>query len=290
MNNQPLTPEKVTMLTTPRKGHSGRDIGIYAILILLVVGEVHLLRRINEIRGYVNQRDSQVQTHLQTGFEQKLATVNAKQSKGLASATERIERRFLQVEGTTRSAQSDANQAAQQIEQMQAAEDAALLSIQQMLAQKASASEVGALSNQFAQARADIDLAGAKVELLREQVGQLQATTQDQIAGLNGQLASIRRQSPRFFQFRLARNRPQTIDGVAMLLTKTRPKNGHFDMRLMIGNAHLERKNAAAGEPIVFVPGNPQQTYEVIVNQVSRDEVRGSLGMSGGVGRLISER
>ena len=290
MNKQTLTPEKVTMLTTPRKGYSAKDIGIYAILILLAVGEVHMLRRINEIRGYVDQRDSEVQTHLQNGFQQKLATVNAQQNQGLESATERIERRFLQMEGTTRNVQSNANRAARQIEQMQAAEDAALRSIQQMLTQKASASEVGALSRQFAQARADIDFAGAKVERLQAQVGQLQATTKGQIGGLTGQLAAIRRQSPRFVQFRLVRNRPQTVGGVAMVLTRTRPKDGHFDMRLVVGNAHLDRKNATAGEPIVFVPGNPQQTYEVIVNQVGRGEVQGFLGVSREIGQLVSER
>lgn len=281
MNKKTENPEKAMMFATPHKGSRVRDIGIYAILILLVVGEVHMLHRIDEIRSFVDQRDSQMQANLQNEFKKKLATENVTQTAALESATKRIELRLLYMESRTRSAQSYAHQAARRIEQMQSAEDAALLSMRQMLAQKASTSQMEALNHVVAGTRADVDLAGARIVKLQTRVARLDRVTADQIADINQQLAAVHRHAPRFLPFRLVRNHPETVGGVAMVLTRTRVKHGRFDLRLAAGNVRLERKNAMAGEPIFFVPNNPQATYEVVVSRISRDEVQGFLGFPG---------
>jgi multidrug efflux pump subunit AcrA (membrane-fusion protein) len=285
-----LTPEKLMAITLPRKWHSGKDIGIYALLILLVLGELHMVHRIGEVRSYVDQRDSAVQTDLQAGFRKKLAAENGVQSLALKSATNQIERRFLQMEGRARDAEINANQASQQLEQMQSAEDAALVSIQQMLAQKASVSDIRALGRQVAETRADVDLAGVQVVRLHAQIGRIEGATEDQIIDLTEQLAAIRRDSPHFLQFSLVLNHSEAVGGIAMMLTRTRQKDGQFDLRLTAGGDHIERRNAIAGEPIFFVPGNPQRAYEVVVNHIGRNEVRGFLGAPGEFLRPTSER
>lgn len=278
---QTLTPEQLMALTAPRKGHSISHIGIYALLVLLAVGEIHMLNRISNVRNYVDQRDRIVQTNIQAGFQKKLAAESAGQKRALESATKRIERRFSQMQGRASAAQADAARAARRLEQMQSAEDAALLSIQHMLAEKASRSDVRALANQIAETRSDIDLAGAQVARLGPQVNQLARRTDGKIDGLQEQVAALRRKSPRFVPFSLIRNRSQTVGGIAMVLTKTHPRNGHFDLRMAAHGAHLERKNAVASVPIIFVPGNPEHAYEVVVNAVGHDEVRGFLEASG---------
>jgi len=279
MKRQTLPREgKSTLLTTTRKGHVGRDIGIYAMLILLVVGEIHVLHRIGQMRSYVDQRDGQVRAGLQHGFQKQLDAENAVQNSALESATKQIERRFLQMQGRARQAQADADRAAQRIEQMQAAEDGALVSVQQMLAQKSSASELRALGRQVAETRADVDFAGAQVAQLRAQVGRLERVTQEQIVDLNEQLAVVRHKSLRFRQFNLVLNHPQAVGGIALVLTGTRQKDGHFNLRLAADGNHLEKKHTAVGEPIFFVPGNPERAYEVVVDRLGRNQVHGFLG------------
>lgn len=273
-----LSPDKVMVLSAPQRRSVGKDIGVFAILVLLVLGELHVINRIGQMRSYVDLRDSQLQAGLQHGFQNKLDAASAAQNLALESATKQTEGRILQMEGRTRLAEGNANQATQQLVQMQSAEDSALLSIRQMLEQKASAADIRALSSQMGQTRLDVDLSRTQVARLRDQVGRIEEAVEDQITALNDQLAEMRHASPRFLPFRLVVNQPQAIGGIALLLTRTRQKTGNFDLRLTAGTNRLERKNAAPGEPIFFVPGDPQKTYEVVVDRIGRNEVNGFLG------------
>lgn len=279
MNRQEFPPEgNPAVHNTARKGRVGRDIGIYAILILLVVGELHVLHRIDQMRGYVDQRNSQLRAGLQDGFRKKLNAANAAQREAMQSATKQIDRHLLAMQARARQAQAEADQAARRLEQMQAAEDGALASIQQMLAQKSSASQLRALNRQVAQTREDVDFAGAQLARLHAQVGHLEGVTTGQITSLSDQLAAVRRESPGFRQFRLVLHHSQSVGGIDLLLTKTRRKHNRFNVLLVAGSKRLEKKNAAVGEPIFFVPGKPATTYEVVVDSVGRNEVHGFIG------------
>ncbi len=103
----------------------------------------------------------------------------------------------------------------------------------------------------------------------------------ERIARNSGELAELRKKGERdYFEFDIRRNSKQPLNRVAdiqLALLKTDPKRHKYNVAIQVDDHRLEKKDRTANEPVQFLVGRDQLRYEVVVNSVDKDRIRGYL-------------
>jgi len=103
----------------------------------------------------------------------------------------------------------------------------------------------------------------------------------ERIARNSGELAELRKKGERdYFEFDIRRNSKQPFNRVAdiqLALLKTDPKKHKYNVMIEADDQRLEKKDRTANEPVQFLVGRDQLRYEVVVNSVDKDRIRGYL-------------
>jgi hypothetical protein len=99
------------------------------------------------------------------------------------------------------------------------------------------------------------------------------------IAKNSSELAALRKRGDRdYFEFDIRRNSKQPFSRVAdiqLALLKTDPKNHKYNFAVKVDDNRLEKRDRTANEPVQFLVGREQLRYEVVVNSVEKDRIRG---------------
>jgi hypothetical protein len=103
----------------------------------------------------------------------------------------------------------------------------------------------------------------------------------DRIARNSSELAELRKKGERdYFEFDVRKNSKQPFSKVAdirLALLKTDPKKHKYNFAIQVDDERLEKKDRTANEPVQFLVGRDQLRYEVVVNAVDKDRIRGYL-------------
>jgi len=101
----------------------------------------------------------------------------------------------------------------------------------------------------------------------------------ERIAKNSGELAELRKKGDRdYFEFDIRKNSKQPLHRVADLqlaLLKTDPKRHRYNIAIQVDDNRLEKKDRTTNEPVQFLVGREQLRYEVVVNSVEKDRIRG---------------
>jgi hypothetical protein len=99
------------------------------------------------------------------------------------------------------------------------------------------------------------------------------------IARNSSELAELRKKGERdYFEFDIRKNPKQPFRRVAdiqLALLKTDPKKAKYNLTIQVDDYRLEKKDRTANEPVQFLVGRDQLRYEVVVNSVEKDRIRG---------------
>ncbi len=101
------------------------------------------------------------------------------------------------------------------------------------------------------------------------------------IATNSKELAELRELGDRnYLEFDLKRNSAaQKIGGIQLQLAKADPKRNRFTLDVLADDKRVEKKDRTVNEPVqLYVAGN-RQPYEIVVNNVKKDEVTGYLAV-----------
>ena len=101
------------------------------------------------------------------------------------------------------------------------------------------------------------------------------------IATNGKELAQLRELGDRnYLEFDLKRNSAaQKIGGIQLHLAKADPKRNRFTLDVLADDKRVEKKDRTVNEPVqLYVAGN-RQPYEIVVNDVKKDEVTGYLAV-----------
>ena len=216
---------------------------------------------------------------------------NDKTIKGLLADVDQVKKRV----GMTAVELNHAQKQAQTLKQQQ---ELSSKEFATQLASKASSSDVDVFrqeaTNQIAEVQRDSDakygtvsgeVTGIKRDLLatRDDLGrQLTDVTNvlsERIAKNSGELAELRKKGDRdYFEFDIRKNSKQPLHRVADLqlaLLKTDPKKHRYNVAIQVDDNRLEKKDRTTNEPVQFLVGREQLRYEVVVNSVEKDRIRG---------------
>ena len=126
------------------------------------------------------------------------------------------------------------------------------------------------------------DLVSTKEDFGRQLVD-VKNVLSDGIARNSNELAELRKKGERdYFEFDIRKDskRPvQRVGDLQLALTKTDPKNHKYSIAIQVDDNRLEKKDRTTNEPVQFLVGRDQLRYELVVNSVDKDRIRGYLSV-----------
>src|SRR5436190_13270441 len=135
--------------------------------------------------------------------------------------------------------------------------------------------EVGTVKSQVASTKSELD----------KTIGDLKKVTGDlgvqsgYIATNGKELAALKRLGERnYFEFNLAKAKtPQKVGDITLLLKKTDPKKNKYTVEISADDKRTEKKDKNINEPVQFYVAKARQPYELVVNEVGKDIIKGYL-------------
>jgi len=115
----------------------------------------------------------------------------------------------------------------------------------------------------------------------RRDITDVRTTLSQQIARNANELSDLRKKGERdFFEFDIKKPKKNELARVAdiqLQLKKTDVKKAKYDVVIQVDDSRLEKKDRTANEPVQFLVGRDKLRYEIVVNYVDKDRIRGYL-------------
>jgi len=144
--------------------------------------------------------------------------------------------------------------------------------------QQESNTKLGSVSNDVTGVKED--LAAARRDFSRE-LTDVKNVLSDGIARNAAELAQLRQKGEReYIEFNLRKNQKppfQRVGDIQIALTKTDAKKQKYSVMIQADDNKLEKKDRTTNEPVQFLVGRDQLRYELVINSVAKDEIRGYL-------------
>jgi len=135
--------------------------------------------------------------------------------------------------------------------------------------------EVGAVKTEVASTKSELD---KTIQDLRRVRGDLDGTSS--LVATNGkELDALKALGERnYFEFNISKSKePRKVGDVTVLLKKTDPKKNRFTIVLVADDKTIEKKDKNLNEPVQFYVSKARQPYEIVVNEVKKDQIVGYL-------------
>jgi archaellum component FlaC len=226
---------------------------------------------------------------------QQAQSENEKKWTDLSSDVELINKRV----GVTSDELTRARDTAQNLKRQQ---EQAAQELASQLATKASSSDVEGLRQEATTKMAEIqqdsntkigtvsgEVTNVKQELVatREDLDRrlvdVKTVLSEGIAKNSGELAELRKKGERdYFEFDVRKNSKQPFQRVADIqigLLNTDAKKGKYSMAIRVDDNRLEKKDRTTNEPVQFLVGRDELRYEIVVNSVEKDRIRGYISV-----------
>lgn len=134
----------------------------------------------------------------------------------------------------------------------------------------------GAAETQTAQANPPVAGASAPMQKAQGDLGApggLIATNQSELKVLE-QMGGRN-----YFPFTLHKGKKENVATIALLLRRVNVKHSTYTMTVYADGKKIEKKNRALDEPVQFYAGKQRQMFELVVNQISHNQVQGYISM-----------
>jgi hypothetical protein len=161
------------------------------------------------------------------------------------------------------------------------------LESEQKAASAAATQQIGAVSSQVSSVQTDVggvktDVAATKTEL-KSTEAQMQSMKGDLgmqsglIATNHSELEILKHKGDRnYYEFTLKKQKnPQPVSTVSLVLKNSNPKKSQYTLVVVSDDKQIEKKNKGLNEPVQFYTGKDNMLFELVVNQVNKDQVIG---------------
>lgn len=251
-----------------------------AVLVVNLCGLAYVAHDLSNTRAVMQAQVVELKERLETtrtrldaatekGTQLKEELSSAKSSLGSQLGATRRE-----VEATKKTAEQLAE------EQKQAA---AQLGSQISSVREEAASKVGVVAGEVGGVKSGLEATKKDLEVTK---GQLKSAMGDLgvqsglIARNADELAELKRRGERnYFEFNLTSKdkNPKRIGDISVRLTKTDPKKGRYTLEVVAEDKKVEKRDKTVNEPVQFYVARARIPYEIVVNQVNKDNVVGYL-------------
>jgi chromosome segregation ATPase len=142
-------------------------------------------------------------------------------------------------------------------------------------------SEVGGVKTEVGSVKTDLANTRRDLEGTQRQILDVRDTLSAAVAKNSSELAQLRLKGERdYIEFTLPdKKSPVKVEDIRLLLTKTDPKKGQFNLKVLVDDNQLEKKDRIINEPVQFLVGQNRVRYEVVINYVQKNKVGGYLSI-----------
>ena len=182
-------------------------------------------------------------------------------------------------------AQAHADELAKRLAAEQAKQQAEVQSKITDVQQQASTAntKIGEVSNDVSTVKSDLGSTKAELDKtiasLNKVTGDL-GVTSGYVATNSKELEALKRLGERnYFQFTLLRKdkQPKRVADISMRLKSADKKRNKFTLEVLADDKVVEKKDKGINEPLQFYVAKAKQPYELVVNEVGKDQITGYL-------------
>ena len=283
-------PEQQVVELEPENSSSrGKFLLIFLVFAALLVGEIYTMHNIHSLRDALEAQQTETRKQLRAEFQDQLAArlraienAHAQQMDALKYEIDAAAKRLGATGGELKHARTMV--ARLQNEQHKEAEQ-----LQAELAQKADQQQVGALNQDVSAQRTDLDNTKKVLDSVRSDLGMARSEMGTLIARNHDDIEQLRKLGERdYFEFTVKRKIPARVAGISLTLTKTNVKQHRFNLELLADDVRVEKKDRTINEPIFFYVIGSTRPYELVVNEVKADQVKGYLSTPKGATQVAA--
>jgi chromosome segregation ATPase len=276
----------------PPPDRSGLKTALVAgALIALVAANVYLYVQLDHVRTDLTRTRETMMTEL-TNLRDASSVTSTSQTRHLDTLKAELESARNQARSLSSQAKAEAlahsEQLAKQLEAEQTKaqqEISTEISGVKQAADTAAASlgakitdvsgDVGGVKKQVATNQAELEKTIAQLKSVQGDLG----VASGLIATNSNELSALKRLGERnYFEFKIGRTKDrQRVGDVTLLLKKTDTKKNKYTVEVMADDKLTEKKDKNINEPVQFYTSKAKQPYELVVNQVQKDQIVGYL-------------
>jgi len=238
-------------------------------IVAMVIGAIYV-----GISGYfIASLRSQVadQAAAQQRQEQRVETLESKLKQTSTAVSEQAEQAGM--------ANKQFDSKVQQLQSSQHAAEARLSQAQEEQMAKVNnqmngvATEVGSVKSDLGATKSDLEATKAKLE---SAIGDLHIQS-GLIARTHDDLEILKHKGDRnYYEFALKKgSKPVAVSTVSLQLKKVDQKRNKFTLNVLADDKTIEKKDRTALEPLQFYTGKDRLLYELVVNDIQKDQVSG---------------
>jgi hypothetical protein len=139
------------------------------------------------------------------------------------------------------------------------------------------ASQIGEVNGQVATVRTDLDATKNDLAASKREIGDVRDSLGRQIARNADELTVLKRRGERdYYEFDLPKSKEMArVAGIRLQLNKADVKAKRYDVTLQVDDSKLQKKGQLLNEPIHLNVGKDRVRYELVVNSIDKDRIRG---------------
>jgi F0F1-type ATP synthase membrane subunit b/b' len=275
-------------------GHSGIIAALSVGLALALIGVVFLWvhsnrleQNIADVRDGTQTQISKLGDATSALLEQRMQTLNQEMKDAQDNAATAIKRARSEAQkqggDISKKLQEQSQQVADEITQLKDVTTTADSKITEVSSNVDSVKtdvsgvkdDVSGVKQTVASTKSDLEKTGTDLKRVMGDMGVMSGL----IATNSKDLDALRQLGERnYIEFDLTKtNRQQKVGNIVLTLKGSDPKRNRYTMQVLADDKQMEKKDKSINEPVqLYVAGN-RQPYEIVVNQVKKDEVVGYL-------------
>ncbi|HMD83296.1 MAG TPA: hypothetical protein VKO18_01190 [Terriglobia bacterium] len=268
----------------PGSGSGVKFLVIFLVLAALAVGELISVNRMSTLRDQLTTQQTQLREDL-TGqlrdqISNRLAAIEEQNAQDLDAVRTELDQAARRVGAQG----GELKRARTMVAQLQDQQRTQTDQLKQELDTKADQQQVGALSQDVSLTKSDLDTTKNNVSTLASDLGMARSEMGNLIARNHDDIEYLRKMGERdYFEFTLTKDQQSKVAGVGLTLKKTNTKRYRFNFATLVDDMAVERKDCTVNSPVYFYVNGSKKPYELVVNSVGLNQVKGYLSTPKGV-------
>lgn len=276
------------------RGHTGLFAVLIAGLVVALAGDTYLVVRASNLTDQIAQMGQTTQGQISklgeattTLLEKRLETINAEMQDAHESADSALKQArseaLRQTSQLGHRLDEQQKQVSDELTQLKDVTTTANSKLSEV------SSDVNGVKTDVSGVKTDVDSVKAEVASTQSELAKTGADLKRVVGDMgvmsgliatNGkELSALRELGERnYIEFDLRKGQPtKKVGDITLALKKADPKRNRFTVDVLADDKRVEKKDKTVNEPVqVFVADN-RQPYEIVINQVKKDEVVGYL-------------
>lgn len=270
---------------------TGRSHSVLAIIALVLGGAVgiaqfHFSSRLTSLQNSLQAQQAASMAQLNRQVTQKLGDIQDANEQALDTMRSELDVVKSSMTSSQRKALYHANSL---VAGLRKEETVNAQQLQQQIAAKADAQQVGSLTQDVKATQTDLASTKQTMTTLTSDLGMARSQMGTLIARNHSDIVELRRLGTRdYYEFKLTRGQKETVAGVAMILKKANYKHHTFNIDMLADDMTITKKNRSINEPIFFAVNGQRSFYELVVNSVGSNQVTGYISTPKGAVTMAS--